>query len=263
MRRHCELQRRLLNYTDTFLTTAVLARYVLKQIDWVAGVPLNDARVLIFTPTTVSGESWAAGLLYHGLRSLLGDRMSSWLGRVPSLYADFPVAPSHVPPRRLRGNRSSSRLASQPLYGFGFSWARRLPTPSVEERCGRTMAARLQHELMQHRLREGYFNVLIIATCSNRQCNLDECYGAGATRAIETYVWRHAETTSVVTLDGNDLFAPHNNRQQRPLCHTTFAEQLPFVDVHFLREVDGAASSAARHVRVGEGVPEEWLREKF
>ncbi|KAL1530927.1 hypothetical protein AB1Y20_001818 [Prymnesium parvum] len=250
--RHCELQQQLLRYTDRFLTTATLASYFLQQLQAAVGISPDEARVLIFTPPSVTGESWQAAFLYHGLRLRLGERMSSWAGRKRALYADFPP-----PPPRPRTRRE----VSSQLYGFGHSWARRLPTPQLYSRCSKEAADELMHLLLLRRLEEGYFNVILVTTCSNRQCDLRGCYGVSAASAIRDYLRRNRATTAVATVDGNDVHG-----EVASPCHTTFADQLPWVDLHFLREVDPNSppplGRTAKAVRMGDGVPDEWRRQR-
>ena len=106
----------------------------------------------------------------------------------------------------------------------------------------------------------GYFNVVVVTTASNGCCDMDKCYGT-ALPAIRAYVQQWPRTV-VATVDGNDdvqrLFAGcrHCTPPQPPLtagCHTSFADQLPVVDVHFVRE--GREQDFTRERSV-----EEWRR---
>lgn len=181
----------------------------------------------MFTTTTVTGESWAAGFLYHGLRQLLGDRLDTWLGRKSAMY---------------EGYKHHGRLR---LYGNGFSWSRSLPQPATSVACGAAAASTLERQRLLARMNAGYYSVLLISVCHNNPlvgCDLRACYGASVVASIREYLRRHAPEVHVVTLDGNDV----HGSDGRPPCHTVdFGGQLPRVDIHFLREVVSAVSPTA------------------
>ena len=156
---------------------------------------------------------YQSGVLYYGLRQLLGARLSSWLGRKRVLYTDYPEGTT--------------------VYGGGFSFARRLPTPAVHARCGAERGDLMMRQLLEHRLGRGYFNVLLVTNGGNRCCRLDECY-RDAAAVLNRYIARHPHAV-VVTVDGSDVNG----------CHTTFAEQLSRVDLHFVREPVAACPACA------------------
>ena len=135
-------------------------------------------------------------------------------------------------------------------YGGGFTWTHRLSTPPVYRACigsavSNTTAASsaevLMRESRDERLRAGYFNVLVVAQASNTCCGVAACYGRNVLTALNSYIERKSAEGGalvVVTVDGGDIDG----------CHTTLADELLRVDVHFLREVDPARVANARLV---------------
>ena len=130
VQRYCALRDALVAYTTKWLTTEALARYFLREIEAALGV--REPRVLLVTPTDVEYQS---GMLYHGLVTQLGSRLSSWLGRKPLLYADH---------RRDWG-----------AYGRGLSYQGVLPTPEIFVKWGQRGAEMVLHKLMRQRLEAG------------------------------------------------------------------------------------------------------------
>ena len=98
------------------------------------GSSAQQPRVLIVSSKDVSGDTWQNAFLYHGLVSILGHRVSSWLGLVRSvLYHDF------VYPHRFC------------CYCRGYSYARTPPTPLVYKRC---QIGEVADALLRDQLRE-------------------------------------------------------------------------------------------------------------
>ena len=64
------------------MSTAALVRYMLDQVAHATGAART--RVLLVTTKHVEYQS---GLIYHGLREMLGSRLSCWRGQKPVLYA--------------------------------------------------------------------------------------------------------------------------------------------------------------------------------
>jgi len=193
LERYCELHARLLRHTECFLTTRTLARYVLRES---GGLNHRTARVLLFFDT--NGQDYMTGLLYHGVFSLLGEaRVSSYHGALRHM---------HLP-----------RMPMATLYGGGFTYAARLPELSS--------TAAEQRAETKRRLREGFFNLIILANAHNECCRADECFH-GARKTISAYLERFGENVTIATVDGSDSHG----------CHNGLWRDLPRTHVHFVRE---------------------------
>jgi len=109
--------------------------------------------------------------------------------------------------------------------GKGFSYQGRLSQPPFYDDCAQP--APVLNFLTNERLMKGYFNIVIVTTFGNSCCNFTKCFQMPLTIDV---VRRYIEQTNaiVVTVDGNDIQG----------CHTDFQDQLPRVDLHFLREAD-------------------------
>ena len=235
---YCAIRSKLLRHTAAQLTTASLARYFLHQLH---GVGVARPRLLFVSSTDVEYQS---GTLYHGLRGVLGARMSAWLGaraaaRKRILYRDH---------------------ARDDGYGGGFSYQATLRTPALVQACGERRAEALLEELTDARLEAGYFNVIVVTTAANGCCNMSRCYG-GARAVINGYLQRWPATV-VATVDGNDDLTPWKLGGLSGLhgCHTSFEGQLPRVDLHFVREVHEGGAPDGPHVCDGAVCTGQTLR---
>ena len=224
---YCALRQRLREYTSEHLTTAALARYVLRQVLAISEAASEPRLLFVSSPDV----EYASGVLYHGLRAALGARMSAWLGaraaaRKRILYADH--------------------ANDEGAYGLGISYKGRLPTPRLVEACGEARAEALLGELMEARLEAGYFNIIVVTTAGNACCNMSDCYGSARSR-INAYLARWPQTV-VATVDGNDdPIEWHKGPIRRSFgCHTSFVHQLAHVDLHFVREVHESDSRVRR-----------------
>ena len=239
-RAYCEIRAQLLAHTEMYLTTTNLASYVLEQMRQArpsafgidprsslgasssqrvkysfggGGSSAQQPRVLIVSSKGVSGDTWQNAFLYHGLVSILGHRVSSWLGRKEVLYHDF------VYPHRFC------------CYGRGYSYARTLPTPLVYKRCkSKEVADALLRDQLRRRLDSGYFNLILVTTQSNKCCGVARCYGDDVKTLLNAYLRRNGNRTALATIDGSDGYGGCNGQ--------TFAGELERIDAHFLREVD-------------------------
>merc|ERR1712238_360630 len=155
--------------------------------------------------STVDVE-YGSGFLYHGLFTKFGLDMSAWNGRKRVLFDDH---------------------ANDSCYGRGFSFKSSLRTPPLYMLCDETEADRTLQGLMHSRLAAGYFNVLVVTNARNLFCNIANEYGQDVLSTLNGYLDSFPNTV-VVTVDGSDFCG----------CHTTFADQLRHVDLHFRREAD-------------------------
>jgi len=205
---YCNIRDKLVEYTKTNLTTSALAGYVVRHLK---AIGVDEPRILF---VSTDGVEYQSGFLYHGLFQMFGFSMSSWAGRKRVLFADH-------------GHDGMA-------YGRGFSYQGTLPTPSLYQQCGEQKADKLLQEQMHHRLKAGYFNTIIVTNSGNRGCNLAKDYRARDT--LVTYLERFPNT-AVASVDGNDLCG----------CHTSFSDQLPHVDLFFMREADDNNPCTKRH----------------
>ena len=237
---YCRLQRSLAQCVQSTVTSVALARYVLTEASLVASsrlrVHLGPPRVLLLTPPTPDAQAFA---LYHGLRRLLGARLSLALSsggaRLDFLYDDYGEGES-------RGNASE-------LYGRGFGYARTLETPALHSACGARAANAMLLEVTRQRLDAGYFNVVIVTTGCGSCCSVSHarhhrvCHFLRGLGEVNDYLKRFPRTV-VLTVDTSDSSG----------CHTTFEEVLHRVDIHFVREADpqpvfGVRNPVAERVR--------------
>ena len=237
---YCRLQQSLLQCVQSSVTSVALARYVLTEAALVASsrlrVHLGAPHVLILTPPSPDA---AAFTLYHGLRRLLGSRLSLALAsggaRLDFLYDDF-------------GEGESQGNASE-LYGRGFGYARTLETPVLHSACGARAANAMLQEMTRRRMEAGYFNVVIVTTGCGSCCSPSSarrhkaCHYLRGIAEVNHYIDRFPRTV-VLTVDTSDSSG----------CHTTFEEVLRRFDIHFVREADpqpvhGARNPIAERVR--------------
>ena len=227
LERYCQIRKQLIDHTRHKLTTLALAKYVLGQHDHVLGKSSSTSRVLLMSSRAVSGATWMDALLYHGLRTLLGDNMSALLGRKDALYADYPAG-SH-------------------LYGRGFTYARRLPPSLAHQQHSKPCADKLLRDELEGRLQAGFYELVIVTSCGmhdRRACDGPSgCYGAQALSTVNKYLTDYP-AVSVVTVDGNDLYG--SCPDPYPRLQAQLARRIA---LHFVREVDADRKVTARWVR--------------
>merc|ERR1712228_872119 len=95
--------------------------------------------------------------------------------------------------------------------------------------CDENEADRTLQGLMHSRLAAGYFNVVVVTNARNLFCNIASDYGHDVLSTLNGYLESFPNTV-VVTVDGSDFCG----------CHTTFADQLRHVDLHFPRNIFGS-----------------------
>lgn len=246
--RYCTLQARLLTYTRRALTSTALAQYVVRQVQLSRGGLPESPRVLFVLSKNILGATYQQQFLYHGLRRVLGAKMSAWALNTPWIT---PSGTQHSDGSEVGANPRLIDLYSDfpgdvgRAYGRGFSYYKKLPMPRLYASCGRSRADALLHQARQHRLEAGYFNLIIVAQPMNKCCSLEKCYGLKVLRTLNAYIDRMESVggfVAVATVDGSDTDVGTDG------CHTTFSGELRRVDMHFVREVDPAANPVAANV---------------
>jgi len=199
--RYCDIRDRLLDYTKQYLTTDTLADYFIWHLRDKVGIV--QPRILYVSTIDVE---YGSGFLYHGLFKTFGFDMSAWNGRKTVLFDDH---------------------ANDSCYGRGFSFKSSLRTPPLYKLCDESVADRTLHDLMHSRLGLGYFNVIVVTNARNLFCDIASEYGHDVLSTLNGYL-DSFPNTAVVTVDGSDFCG----------CHTTYADQLRHVDLHFRREAE-------------------------
>mmetsp|Transcript_46255 Transcript_46255/g.104459 ORF Transcript_46255/g.104459 Transcript_46255/m.104459 type:complete len:374 (+) Transcript_46255:194-1315(+) len=242
--RYCELRDRMVTAARTQLDTKALAGYVLRQAQLLAEVkhyknPDKVGNLLFdFTPRVLlvshDGFDYLGMFLYHGLATLLGVQLSFDPGLSLRDYGQARMSVLYKP-------HADGRFLDDMSPGGGFSYRGTLEDPPLYD--GRCDAPETDDDfegnstrgpdmvlksLLIRRLVDGYFNVVIVqGTYGNGCCDLGPCFPDAFVR-LRQYILEHSNDIVVITIDGNDAHG----------CHADFRDQLPHVDLHFLREAD-------------------------
>jgi len=236
-KRYCEIREKLINYTESYLTTTALASYVIDQVQVSVGLsdliastskadtelgsvssrggeperPQAKARILFISVPEVGYQSM---MLYHGLYLKYGDSMSSFYGRKEALFKDH---------------------TGDSVYGRGYSYQGVLETPDLFKKFPAQIAEAKLKEQMMSRLRDGYFNLIIIVADCNRCCQISACFPE-VPSIVNDYVRKQSAAASpvrIVTVDGNDS---EQGCHGESLTHAGL--ELSHIDLHFVRETE-------------------------
>ena len=250
---YCSVRDQLLAYTQSRLTTTVMARHVLARTRELttmgATAPPGGLRILMLTPEEVGYQS---AVLAHGLELLLASG-SGEVARVDFLTNTNATRKSRLYEDTMRG----------PVYGGGFSFAGQLPTPQAFLKAGTTIQAIEAQRAAEIRARvsaaTAEYDLLIVTNDANTFCEFGEptpkngqtamrCTWNGCVAPMDgryplerlqlvNSIARDHPRVVIATVDGSDAIPGIG-------CHEF--PQLERVDIQFAREF-GSHPLVLRH----------------
>eukprot|EP00240_Pyramimonas_obovata_P005232 CAMPEP_0118956394 /NCGR_PEP_ID=MMETSP1169-20130426/61555_1 /TAXON_ID=36882 /ORGANISM="Pyramimonas obovata, Strain CCMP722" /LENGTH=415 /DNA_ID=CAMNT_0006904421 /DNA_START=324 /DNA_END=1571 /DNA_ORIENTATION=- len=232
---YCNLRNKLLQYAREKLTTRALGEYVMEQYNLVRGTNGTLPNTLMISTCSIEYQS---GFMFAGLKEVLGPKLS-W----------YPC------PKRILYTSSRHTPGG---YGLGFGYKAILQTSDIYNSYSQREADSALMTIAETRLQAGQIDLVIVTNGENAFCKLEDfdlgprtqyignlanslgytysrrgssmslVHRNGLRNMLNDYLTRN-KLAVVATVDGSDIHG----------CHGTFAEELPRVDLHFVRETEG------------------------